>query len=134
MYYFNVYKFILLIRCVQIYICILLAFVKLMCRFLFVFVWRHCNGRRKHLLKYNITNIRCDCGQYTRTFSLGTLNCMDVLYYSTPLASGNITHPCNSRYLCRLFDWFKPEIVTGQYNSRAGISNVIFPGGRAKWS
>jgi hypothetical protein len=27
--------------------------------------------------------------------------------------------------MCRLFtiDWFKPEIVTGQYNSRAGISN-----------
>jgi len=38
-------------------------------------------------------------GQYTRTFSLGTLNCMDVLYYPPPLASGNITHPCNSRYL-----------------------------------
>jgi hypothetical protein len=26
----------------------------------------------------------------------------------------------------------KPEIVTGQYNSRVGISNVIFPGGRGK--
>jgi hypothetical protein len=24
----------------------------------------------------------------------------------------------------------KPEIVTRQYNSRTGISNVIFPGGR----
>jgi hypothetical protein len=24
-------------------------------------------------LKYNITNIRCDCGQKTRTFSLGTV-------------------------------------------------------------
>jgi len=44
-----VYKFILLILCVQIYICILLAFVKLLCHFLFVFVWRHCNGRRKQL-------------------------------------------------------------------------------------
>ena len=54
------------------------------------------------LLKYNITHIRCDCGQYTRTFSLGTLNCMDVLYYRPPLASGNITHPCNSRYLGRI--------------------------------
>ena len=41
------YKFILLIRCVQIYICNLLAFVKLMCHFLFV--WRHCNERRKRL-------------------------------------------------------------------------------------
>ena len=29
----------------------------------------------------------------------------------------------------------KPEIVTVQYNSRAGISNVvIFPGGRGSWS
>jgi hypothetical protein len=38
--------------------------------------------------------------------------------------------------LCRLFtiDWFKPEIVSGQYNSRAGISNVIFPGGRGNSS
>ena len=26
----------------------------------------------------------------------------------------------------------KPEIVTGQYNSHAGISNVVFPGGRGK--
>ena len=43
------YKFMLLIRCVQIYICILLAFVKLMYHFLFVFVWRHCNWRRKRL-------------------------------------------------------------------------------------
>jgi len=43
---------------------------------------------------------------------------------------------CERFYHCRLFtiDWFKPEIVTGQYNSRAEISNVIFPGGRAKWS
>jgi hypothetical protein len=43
---------------------------------------------------------------------------------------------CERFYLCCLFviDWFKPEIVTGQYNSRAGISNVIFPGGRGKWS
>jgi hypothetical protein len=34
----------------------------------------------------------------------------------------------------RLFtiDWFQPEIVTGQYKSRAGISNVTFPGGRGK--
>jgi hypothetical protein len=31
-------------------------------------------------------------------------------------------------------NWYKPEIVTVQYNSRAGISNVIFPGGRGKWS
>ena len=55
------------------------------------------------LLKYNITNIRCDCGQYTRTFPLGTLNCMDVLYYHPPLASGKITHPCNSRYHGKIF-------------------------------
>jgi hypothetical protein len=96
---------------------------------------------------------------------------MDVLYYPPPLASGNITHPCKSKYLgkiflfitylvqikaflyinstcvvikikyrlrtfllCRLFtiDWFKPEIITGQYNSSAGISNVPFAGGRGK--
>ena len=40
---------------------------------------------------------------------------------------------CERFYLCRLstIDWFKPEIVTGQYNSRVGISNVIFPGGVA---
>ena len=50
-----------------------------------------------------MANIRCDCGEYTRTFSLGTLNCMDVLYYPPPLASGNITHPCNSRYLGIIF-------------------------------
>ena len=69
------------------------------------------------------TNIPCDCGQYTGIFSRGTLNCMDVL-------------GCERFYLCRLFtiDWFKPEIVTGQYNSHAGISNVIFPGGHGKWS
>jgi len=43
---------------------------------------------------------------------------------------------CQRFYFCPLFtiDWFKPEIVIGQYNSRAGISNVIFPGGRGKWS
>jgi hypothetical protein len=37
-----------------------------------------------------------------------------------------------NRYEQRLFtiDWFKPEIVTGQYSSRAGISNAMFPGGR----
>jgi hypothetical protein len=41
---------------------------------------------------------------------------------------------CERFYLCRLFtiDWLKPEIITGQYNSRAGISGVIFPGGRGK--
>ena len=32
------------------------------------------------------TNIPCDCGQYTRIFSRGTLNCMDVLYCPTPTA------------------------------------------------
>jgi hypothetical protein len=31
-------------------------------------------------LKYIRTNIRCDCGQYTRTFFFGTLNCINVLY------------------------------------------------------
>ena len=36
-------------------------------------------------------------------FSLGTLNCMDVLYYPPSLASGNITHPCNSRYFVKIF-------------------------------
>jgi hypothetical protein len=43
---------------------------------------------------------------------------------------------CERFYLCRLFtiDLFKPKIVTGQYNSRTGISNVIIPGGHCKWS
>ena len=50
-----------------------------------------------------MANIRCDSGQYTRTFCLGTLNCMDVLYYPPALASGNITHPCNSRYHGKIF-------------------------------
>ena len=41
---------------------------------------------------------------------------------------------CERFYCCHLFtiDWFKPEIVTGEYNSGAGISNVIFPVGRGK--
>jgi len=47
LYKFSAYKFILLIRCVQIYICILLALVKLLYHILFV--WRHCKGRRKRL-------------------------------------------------------------------------------------
>ena len=38
------------------------------------------------LLKYNIANIWCDCGQYTRKFALSTLNCMDMLDYTPPLA------------------------------------------------
>ena len=42
-------------------------------------------------------------GQYTRTFSHDTLNCMDVLYCPPPFASGNITHPCNSMYLGKIF-------------------------------
>jgi hypothetical protein len=45
-------------------------------------------------------NIPCDC-QYTRIFSRGTLNCLDVLYYST--AEANITHPCNWRYIGKMF-------------------------------
>ena len=49
------------------------------------------------------TNILCDCGQYTRIFSLSTLHSMDVLYFSTPTAEGNITHPCNSRYRGKMF-------------------------------
>ena len=28
---------------------------------------------------------------------------MDVLHYYPPLASGNITHPCNSRHLGKIF-------------------------------
>jgi hypothetical protein len=32
-----------------------------------------------HISNYFI-NIPCDCGQYTRIFSRGTLNCIDVLY------------------------------------------------------
>jgi hypothetical protein len=53
------------------------------------------NGQPSHTHIY-YTNIPCDCGQYTRIFSRGTLNCMDVLYCPTPTAEGNITHPCNS--------------------------------------
>ena len=49
------------------------------------------------------TNILCDCGQYTRIFSLSTLHSMDVLYFSTPTAEGNITYPCNSRYRGKMF-------------------------------
>jgi hypothetical protein len=48
--------------------------------------------------KLYYANISCDCGQYTRIYSRGTLNCMDVLYFPTPTAESNITHPCNSRY------------------------------------
>ena len=37
---------------------------------------------------------------------------------------------CERFYLCRLFtiEWFKPEIVTGQYNSRAGIALYFLVG------
>ena len=52
--------------------------------------------------KYYI-NIPCDCGQYTRIFSRDTLNGMDVLYCLTPMAEGNITHPCHSRYRGKMF-------------------------------
>jgi hypothetical protein len=72
------------------------------------------------LLRYNITNIRCDCGQYTRKFPLGTLNCiihsMDVLYYRPPLASGNITHLCNSRYLGKIFLYIDHNHMEYLYN------------------
>jgi hypothetical protein len=30
---------------------------------------------------------------------------MDVLHYPPPLASDNITHPCNSRYLEKIFSY-----------------------------
>ena len=49
------------------------------------------------------TNIPCDCGRYTRIFSRGTNNCMDVLYCPTPTAEGNITHPCNSMSRGKMF-------------------------------
>jgi hypothetical protein len=42
-------------------------------------------------LKKHYTNIPCGCGQYTRIFFRGTLNCMDVLYCPMPTAEGNIT-------------------------------------------
>ena len=42
-------------------------------------------------------------GQYTRIFSRGTLNCMDVLHFTAPTAEGNITHPCNSKYRGKMF-------------------------------
>jgi hypothetical protein len=50
------------------------------------------------------------------------------------VTKAGLTVGCECFYLCRLFtiDWFKPEIVTGQYNSCTGISNVIFPGGHGK--
>ena len=49
-----------------------------------------------------------------------------------PLLKLNIG--CERLYRCRLFtiDWFKPDIVTGKYNSRGEISNVIFPAERGK--
>ena len=31
------------------------------------------------------------------------MNCIYVLYYLQPLSSGNVTHPCNSRYLGKIF-------------------------------
>jgi hypothetical protein len=52
---------------------------------------------------YCNTNTPCDCGQYTRIFSQGTLNCMDVVYCPTPTVEGNITHPWNSRYRENIF-------------------------------
>ena len=51
-----------------------------------------------HCVQRYYTNIPCVCGQYTRIFSRGTLNCMDVLYSPMPTAEGNITHPCNSLF------------------------------------
>jgi hypothetical protein len=77
-------------------------------------------------LKYNIANIRCDCGQYTRTFSLGTLNCMDVLYYPSPLASGNITHPCNSRYCGKIFYLFL-NLYLNTCIGKVDILHTFFP-------
>jgi hypothetical protein len=53
------------------------------------------------LVMRDYTNIPCD--QYTRIFSRGTLNCMDVLYCLTPTAECSITHPCNSRYRGKMF-------------------------------
>ena len=60
--------------------------------------------------------MRCDCGQYTRTFLLGTSNCMDVLYFPPPLASGNIAHPCNSRYLEKIFLYIDHNHMEYLYN------------------
>jgi hypothetical protein len=57
------------------------------------------------------TNIPCDCGQYTRIFSRGTLNCMDVLYCPTPTVEGNKTHPCNSRYRGKMFLYIDPSHI-----------------------
>ena len=54
------------------------------------------NTYKNHEYELYYTNSPCDCGQYTIIFSLGTLNCMDVVYCPTPTAVGNITHPCNS--------------------------------------
>jgi hypothetical protein len=41
---------------------------------------------------------------------------MDVLYYPPPLASGNITHPCNSRYLGKIFLYIDHNHMEYLYN------------------
>ena len=48
--------------------------------------------------------------------SLGTLNCMDMLYCTPPLASGNIMHPCNSRYLWKIFLYIDHNHMEYLYN------------------
>ena len=54
-------------------------------------------------------------------FSSGTLNCMDVLYYTQPLASGNVAYPYNSRYLGKILFYIDHNhmeyLYINQYNS-----------------
>jgi hypothetical protein len=50
---------------------------------------------------------------------------MEYLYNILFIINQNINSACAVIKI-------KPEIVTGQYNSSSGISNVIFPGGHGK--
>ena len=56
--------------------------------------------------------------QFSRTFSLGTLNCMDVLYYP-------ITHPCNSRYWGKIFLYMNHNHMEYLYNLLSPIHNKM---------
>ena len=42
---------------------------------------------------------------------------MDVLYYPPPLASGNLTHPCNSRYRGKILLYIDHIHIEYLYNN-----------------
>jgi hypothetical protein len=54
--------------------------------------------------------------------------CMDVLYCPPPLASGNITHPCNSRYLGKTFLYIDHHHMECLHNivQHSGIISLYF--------